>query len=72
MIATQENPIWVDINPESLEPSPYVLVRKGLRALISRAVFYELVEIGVEAESTEGKFLGVWSGGVFFKLGAVS
>ena len=72
VIATQENPIWVDINPESLEPSPYVLVRKGLRALISRAVFYELVEIGVEEESPEGKFLGVWSGGVFFKLGAVS
>lgn len=72
VIATQENPIWVDIDPESFEPSPYVLVRKGLQALISRAVFYELVELGVEEESPEGKFLGVWSGGVFFKLGVVS
>ena len=72
VIATQENPIWVDINPESHEPSPYVLVRKGLRALISRPVFYELVDFGVEEESPEGKFLGVWSGGVFFKLGATS
>ena len=71
VIATQDNPIWVDINPESLEPKPYVLVRKGLRALISRAVFYDLVEIGVEEESPEGKFLGVWSEGVFFKLGEV-
>ena len=72
VIATPENPIWVDINPETLEPSPYILVRDGLHALISRAVFYELVELGVEEESPEGKFLGVWSGGVFFKLGAVS
>lgn len=47
------------------EPSPYVLVRPGLEALIGRAVFYQLVDW---AEERDGA-LGVWSAGTFFPLG---
>jgi hypothetical protein len=48
------------------EPRPYVLVRGRLEARILRAPFYELVEW---AEARDGK-LGVWSGGVWWELGA--
>jgi len=63
------NPIRVETDPLTGEPSPYVLVRPGLEARISRAVFYELVALS-EAEVIEGReVLGVWSQGVFFPIG---
>jgi len=62
IIASKSFPIRVEINPDNLEPSPYVLIRRNLEAKISRSVFYELVDI---AEHKDGKF-GVWSGGEFF------
>ena len=46
-------------------PQPYVEVRRGLDARLSRPVFYELAEIAL----TEGaEPPGVWSGGAFFAL----
>ncbi len=48
------------------EPRPYVHVRGRLEARVLRAPFYELVEW---AEPKVGK-LGVWSGGVWWELGA--
>ena len=62
IIASKNFPIRVEINPKTLEPSPYVLIRRNLEAKISRSVFYELVDI---AENHRKKF-GVWSGGEFF------
>ncbi len=53
-----------EIDAASGEPSPYVHVRARLEALISRAVFYDLVELGV----VEGDKFGVWSHGVFFPI----
>jgi uncharacterized protein len=43
---------------------PYVLVRTNLEALVNRALFYDLVALGV----VEGQWFGVWSGGVFFRM----
>jgi uncharacterized protein len=43
---------------------PYVLVRRNLEALVSRALFYDLVALGV----TEGEWFGVWSSGVFYPM----
>lgn len=69
VMAGQEHPIRVDVDAESEEPSPYVHVRAGLEALISRPVFYELVELAGE-EIIDGETLfGVWSAGRFFPLG---
>jgi len=65
VLAGKNNPIRVAFDPATGEPAPYVLVRDGLEALISRAVYYELVTIG---ESREASF-GVWSDGAFFALG---
>jgi uncharacterized protein len=43
---------------------PYVLVRRNLEALVSRALFYDLVALGV----TEGEWFGVRSSGVFYPM----
>ncbi len=67
--ANAENPIRVETDPETEEPAPYVHVRKGLEARIARAVFYQLADLAVPGEGDHTGFLGVWSGGVFFRLG---
>jgi uncharacterized protein len=43
---------------------PYVHVRAGLEALVVRALFYDLVALGV----VEGEWFGVWSSGVFYPM----
>jgi hypothetical protein len=50
-------------------PAPYILVRGGLEAKLTRAVFYELVELGHEEQVAARRQFGVWSGGAFFALG---
>ena len=67
--ADGKHPIRVDIDPGSGEPSPYVLVRGRLEALIARSVFYDLVALGVERGTGDSYAFGVWSSGCFFPLG---
>jgi uncharacterized protein len=62
--AGPDNPIRVTIDAETGEPRPYVHVRRGLEALIARAVFYELAELAVERAGV----WGVRSGGAFFPI----
>jgi hypothetical protein len=69
VVAGAENPIRVETDPETDEPAPYVHVRKGLEARISRAVFYQLADLAVPGEGEHAGYLGVWSGGYFFRLG---
>ena len=64
-----DNPLRVETDPESLEPSPFVTVRGRLEAALLRAVFYELVEQAVERSTDEGVQLGIYAGGTFFPLG---
>lgn len=66
--ADAEHPIRVDINPVTGEPSPYLMVRDGLEALIARSVFYDLVALAVEEQRDGAVRLGVWSSGVFFPI----
>lgn len=67
--ADAAHPIRVTHDPETQEPTPYILVRDNLDALISRSVFYELVELAEEREEDGAAILGVWSQGEFFPLG---
>lgn len=69
VVADGAHPIRVDHNQLTGEPAPYVLVRDGLEALIGRAVYYDLVERGVEKQVDGETLYGVWSCGVFFPLG---
>lgn len=64
MEAGPENPVRVERDESTGEPSPYVLVRANLEALIDRKSFYRLVEIG----SHEDGWFGLWSGGEFFRI----
>ena len=67
--AGPDRPIRVETDPETGEPSPFVLVRGRLEAFMRRPVFYELVEAATEIDTPDGKQLGVYSGGRFFPLG---
>lgn len=64
VVAGPDHPLRVAIAPDSGEPRPYLLVRDGLEARLTRAVFYELAAHAVE---TGGRY-GVWSDGAFFAL----
>jgi hypothetical protein len=66
--AGPENPIRVETAADG-EPRPYVHVRRGLEALISRPVFYELVEMADTRETPAGPVLGVSSDGAWFEVG---
>lgn len=71
VIADAQHPIRVHTDADSGEPSPYVLVRRNLEALIHRNVFYRLVELAVPREVDGQRWLGVWSCGTFFPIGPV-
>ncbi len=62
VIASKDYPLRVEIDKNTKEPSPYILVRSNLEAKISRSVFYDLVNIGDNYD----KHFGIWSGGYFF------
>jgi len=60
------------LHDDSRGAIPYVLVRKGLEARLSRAVYYELVTKGVEERRGGAPVYGVWSNQIFFPLGSLS
>jgi hypothetical protein len=66
VIAGPEHPLRVSVDPDSGEPSPYLLVRRNLEALLSRPVFYQLAELA--EPGPQGSVYGVTSQGVFFPL----
>lgn len=64
-----EYPLTVAVDRETRGLKPYVTVRGRLRALLSRALSLDLVELALAAErdAPDGN-LGIWSGGRFFPL----
>ncbi len=54
------------------EKAPYIHVRGELWALVARAVFYELVDLGETREIGGERLFGVASDGVFFPFGPAS
>jgi len=72
--AGPDHPIRVAHDLLTCEPTPYILVRAGadthgIEARINRAVYYELVALGVREWVGCRRMLGVWSCGRFFPLG---
>jgi uncharacterized protein len=73
---------WVACGPEHplrFEPEaatgglkPYVRVRSGLWAKVTRAVWYDLVELGEEREIGGTEMFGVASGGEFYAMAPAS
>lgn len=69
--AGRSHAIRVATSRETGEPAPYIMVRDGLEALISRSVYYELAELAVPRDAASPQSLGVWSDGVFFTFGSL-
>jgi uncharacterized protein len=63
------HPLRFEIEPGSGGLKPYVLVRGRLEALVTRALYQDLVSLAVD-DPTGAERLGVWSGGCFFPLDA--
>ena len=64
---SKENPIEIVINNNG-EPSPYITIRKNLKALISRSVYYDLINMAEEEIIDNKKFLVIKSNNTLFKL----
>jgi len=68
ILLTKNNPLEIKINNMTEEPSPYIFVRKNLKALISRSVFYELIELATKKNIDGKDCLVLASAGEIFKL----
>jgi len=65
----EDTPLSMKRSPATGELTPYVTIGDGLKARVNRAVYYQLVELGV-AKNVDGEnVFGVWSSGAFFVLG---
>ena len=64
-----DHPIRVDSAAGTGEPAPYVVMDGGVEARLTRAVYYELVDIGHRQNLGGQSLFGVWSDGAFFALG---
>jgi uncharacterized protein len=59
-----DHPLRFETEAETDGLKPYVLMRGRLEALVSRALFYDLVALG----SVQDGWYGVWSSGEFFPM----
>ena len=66
--ADADHPLQVDINAQG-EPHPILEIRRGLKALVNRNVFYRLVDMAQQGPDGDKQQLGVYSSGRFFSLG---
>ncbi len=66
VVAGVENPITVVLDPLTGQPSPYLLVRRNLSALIDRKSFYRLVDHCVHRAIDGQSWFGLNSAGQFF------
>ena len=60
-----ENPLSIELKKNDV-PSPYITVRNNLRALISRSVFYELVDLAETIPIDGVPYLAINSEGEIF------
>ena len=70
IIADRDHAIWVEVDTDGVSPRPYVRVRDGLDALISRSAFYDLINMAQETERDGRNYLSVTSLGEEFELGS--
>jgi len=63
VVAGEKHPLQLRIGGDG--PHPYLEVRQGLEALVSRSVYYELADLAL-AEGNRP--IGLWSDDIFFPL----
>lgn len=65
----KNHPLEIGHYPGSEEPRPIVRVRHGIEARLVTAAYYDLVEYVVERNEDGHPVLGVFSHGIFYKIG---
>ena len=68
VVLSKNTSIEIVISKENGHPTPYLTVRKNLKALISRPVYYEMINLAEEKIINEKKYLTLNSNNEFFKL----
>ena len=71
ILLDREHPLRIEIDTDSGQPRPYVLLRDGLEALISRRAFFDLASLAEESEQDGERVLCVESLGETFVLGKI-
>lgn len=71
IVVNKEHPLWVDIDAETGEPSPYVMVRFGMKGRLHRNLYYQLVELAELQTIGDEENLVVSSAGENFSLGKI-
>lgn len=68
VLAGAANPLRVTRDATTGEPSPYILIRANLEALIDRKSFYRLIDLCQHAHHQGADWFGLWSDAVFFPI----
>jgi hypothetical protein len=71
IVVDQAHRLRVDIDVNTQQPRPYVHLRDGLEALISRSAFYDLLNLAYEIERNGVACLAIASMGQEFELGKI-
>ena len=71
VIVDQAHGLRVELDTDTRQPRPYLHLRDGLEALISRSAFYDLLNLAHETHRDGGTFLAVTSRGQEFELGSI-
>ena len=66
--AGSDHPIRFEVERGSEGLKPYLIVRGRLEALVTRALYYDLVELTVEEARSGDRQLGIWSSSKFFPM----
>ncbi len=71
VLADRDHPIVVEIDSQTGEPSPYIEVRNGLDAKMTRSVFYQMAELAVSTDNVDAGSVnyGLHSAGTLFIVG---
>lgn len=68
VVCSPAAPLRFEEEPGSGGLKPYLRVRGRLEALVTRALYYDLVELAVPRSEASPDRLGIWSGGVWWEL----
>lgn len=63
-----EHPLRFAAQSETGGLKPYLLVRGRLEALVTRAIYFDLVELAVPEDLAKDGEIGVWSSGIWWPL----
>ena len=69
LVVGKNNPLWVDYDQQDHQPIPQVTLRDNLTALVSRSVYYQLIDWGQMVSGPSGADLFLHSMGEQFLLG---